>query len=282
MKNSTSQTTTKTHELISFSTPVNIVKQNDKTVTWSFNNDEYSEDKLRKTLEKILSITGVKKKNCNLKFEVDIKNKMHKIFFHYNGDKLDEKVLQNVTTTTKCIVDTLNDINKSHNQGISLTPTHDPDITQPFQINNDQVLYRNNKAKSLMNDLLNLIPILPDDFIISSHCDQLQIIKSEDWAPPLKQKVLKDEIVNITGEVTAIQYLPFRKIRIKVNNSPSESQPIRAFEIAKLSQNFSDLINLGEKAKVELELKLSTTTAQYHITKLKNLSPKRTNNGFNF
>ena len=271
------------NELIFFSVPINIEVNNKTGVVYSYKNNEYFDGEIKNILTNAIKIMGITKKSdlaqFKLEAKVDTDALRHKLFYERYNDQLDsngeldKELLNHAFKATKAFVDTINIINQSYSNGVSLMPRYDPNIANYFEIDNDEVIYQNKRSLVLINDFLNLQPKLPEKIIIGSKGIDIPFKKTAELAPPLKKKTFKTDKITIKGNVAALQYFPCRNIKIREGNS--YPQRIRTFEITKTCCNFLKFIKLNENAEVLVELELSSTTDQYNIIKFNELDQNK-------
>lgn len=259
------------YKLVEISMPVEIIGFNKEGITYSHVASESIEKLIGKTLSGLIKLSGIRKKTDKnkFKFETHVDPDKRTITYFYEsqdllGHEIDKSFFEQTHKMVSTVVNTVNTVNQHYDKGDILTPEFDASIDNDFELVGSSIKYKDRVAASVVNDILNLLPVLSHDAILASNGKVVQLDRSIKSAPPIKtHKLLADE-VELEGKVAGILSIPERHIRIQTKDGNYRGQIID-FVITQHCLKFAEIRLLPEKAEVKIELIKSTATLQYNI-----------------
>ena len=262
----------KINKLISMTLPIEIIDSLDTGVVYSHVTSATSDANIEKTLDALINLAGIRSKanKEKFKFETYVDSNKSEITYFYERVKadvlnheIDKLLFDRTQKIVSSVIDTINTMNKSFNKGVELIPIHDADIDGDFEQDGQIIKYKEKRAAIVINNILNLMPVLPESYSLKSNGEEILFDKNVLIASPIKSRKLFEDTINIQGKIDCAGAFP-RRIRIQQNQT-GNNKAISEFLITTRCLKFGEIRNLPEKCEVQITLVKSTDTNQYNI-----------------
>jgi len=263
------------NELVSISIPIVVDEIDEKgQVRYRYINNKYFDAEIKKILSTSIKIMGMTKKKDRVKFNIEtlVDSQRSILTFSYQRagqqltlEEVDSGLLITASNVVQSVISAVNSINEQHIAGTTLTPTYNPLIKEEFEVNSSEgvIYYKNRRSLSLVNDILILLPKLPEGFEFGSNSQNVPLKEKNHFAPPIRANKSYEKNIVIKGILAAWQIRPTRKIRLEVE--AIHGYTMLNYDITMSCRNFNKLRITDENAIIEIELQKSTTTEQYNV-----------------
>lgn len=260
------------NKLISLTIPIEIIDSLESGVIFSHLTLAPPDVSIKNTLNSLMNLAGIRKKadKDKFKFETHVDSDKSEITYFYErleadvlNHEIDKPLFEQTKKMVSLVIDIINTVNYNFDKGVTLTPTYDNAIEDHFQIEGENIKYKEKRTATVINNLLNLLPILPPDISLKSDGDEITIDQDLLVASPIRSRKLFEDTIEIDGKIDCAGSIP-RRIRIQQAQADN-NKAISEFLITTRCINFKNIRLLPEKSEVKIKLIKSTSTNQYNI-----------------